>query len=527
MSYFDRLWSATMAGYKAFQARMMGTDLLVSDNFTAFESRKLRYAILWAMYENTAYDRMHTWAAAYKNTYGLYKYVRNIYNPSYRVGEFWKAHLLGGTLDLNAGDGSQVPSCLPIVTTDDNLREAISQVWRWSNWQFKKDILGLWGSILGDGVLKINDRPDKGRVYMQVVHPGKLKDIELDEWGNVKNYILEERRPDPRNGRKGSTVTYREVATRDGDAVVYQTYLDDTLYAWSPDQGAEWTEDYGFVPMVVFQHNNVGLDFGWSELYPGLSKYREVDDQASKLHDQIRKIVGAPMLMAGVSKPKSAVRVEGETPSEDKPEPGREELPYIYTDKENAKAIPIVADLNIKDVSENLQSLLKVIESEYPELSADLHNVNGDISGRALRINRAPAADKVLQRRPNYDDAIVRAQMMSVSIGGMRGYFPGYDLDSFGAGKLEHAIGDRPVFTGDPMDKLEEDKEFWATAKAARDAGVPLTTYLELEGWEPDKIAKIIDSAEYQARMASLNALAEGTSRLPSARTNPNGTNGA
>jgi len=530
MGYFDRLWSATMAGYKAFQASMMGTDLLVSDSFETFESRKLRYTILWAMYENTAYDKMQKWATSYKASYGLYKYIRNIYNPSYRLGEFWRAHLLGGPLDLNAGDGSEVPSALPIVTKDETLRAAISQVWRWSNWQFKKDILGLWGPIFGDGVLKVNDRPDKGKVYLQVVHPGKLKEVDMDEWGNVKAYTIEERRPDPRSGRGGSFVTYREVATRDGDSVVYSTYMDNQLYAWNEDQGAEWYEDYGFVPLVVFQHNSVGLDFGLSELFPGMSKFREVDDLASKLHDQIRKIVGAPMLMAGVTAPKKKVKVEGEAASDEKPEPGREELPFIYTEKENAKAIPIVADLNIADTSAAIESLLKVIESEFPELSDNLHNVQGDISGRALRINRAPAEAKVRQRRPNYYDAIVRAQMMAVSIGGMRGYFQGYDLDSFAAGKLEHTIGDSPVFDTDPQDKIDEETAFWGAAKAAKDAGVPLIAYLEMQGWTKEKIAKITDSPEYQARVASLNALSEGTSslpnNLPNARTNQNG-NGA
>lgn len=527
MGYFDRLWSATMAGYKAFQAKMMGTDLLGSQAFEDFDARKLRYSVLWAMYENSVYDKLHVWGTAYKTTYGLYKYIRNIYNPSYRIGEFWRTHLLGGPLDMAAGDGSKVPSCLPIVTENESLREPIGQVWRWSNWQFKKDILGLWGPVMGDGIIKINDRPDKGKVYMQIVHPGKLKEVDLDEWGNVKGYVLEERRPDPRGGRKGSYVTYREVATRDGDSVVYRTYLDQTLYAWSEDQGAEWTEDYGFVPMVVFQHNNVGLDYGWSELHPGLSKFREVDDQASKLHDQIRKIVDAPMLMAGIAGSTKTIAVVNSAPTDNKPEPGRDELPYVYTANENAKAIPIVAELNIKDVSENIQALLKVIEAEYPELSADLHNISGDISGRALRINRGPAADKVLQRRPNYDDAIVRAQMMAVAIGGMRGYFSGFSLDSYGSGDLDHSIGERPVFAGDPMDKLEEDNEFWTTAKAARDAGVPLTAYLDMQGWDQEKIAKIINSPEYQARMASLTALAEGTSRLPTTRTNNNGTGGA
>src|SRR5574338_1275075 len=125
---FSRLWSATMAGYKAFQQKFMGAELLFSDDYTGFESRKLRYAILWSMYENTAYAKIHTWGDLYKTEYGLYRYIRNIYNPSYRIGEFWKAHLLGGSLDPEAGDGKEIPSALPIATDNESLRPALAQL---------------------------------------------------------------------------------------------------------------------------------------------------------------------------------------------------------------------------------------------------------------------------------------------------------------------------------------------------------------------------------------------------------------
>jgi hypothetical protein len=84
------------------------------------------------------------------------------------------------------------------------------------------------------------------------------------------------------------------VALESGaEAVRRDAVLEGGALDWD-GEGAEWDYPYGFTPMVVFQHNNVGLDFGWSELFPGLSKFREVDDLASKLSDQIRKMVDAP-----------------------------------------------------------------------------------------------------------------------------------------------------------------------------------------------------------------------------------------
>lgn len=519
-----------MSGYKAFREDYFSSDQINLADFTDFSARKLRYSILWAMYENTAYDKIHTWSTSYKAQKGLYQYIRNIYNPSYRLGEFWKAKLLGGVLDPEAGDGEETPSALPIITEDDKLRAAIAQVWRWSNWQIKKDVFGLWTPVLGDGVLMIADDTEREKVYIKVQHPSRLADVEFDDFGNVKGYILEYKRDDPRRGRSGE-VTYREVATRDGDNVHYVTYLDQSPYPWDENNGEEWDVPYGFVPMVILQHNDVGLDFGWSELYPDLSKFREVDDQASKLNDQIRKLVEGAWLMAGLSKPGTTPVVAGQEATEEKPQPGRTEMKAIYTNNAQAHADSLVAPIDITAVSNSIKDLITELERDYPELKIDMANATGDISGRALRINRAPATAKVLQRRPNYDNAMVRIQQMAVAIGGFRNYgeaFAGFSLESFKSGQLDHSIGNRPVFDVDPMDELEQEGTFWDNAKKAKDAGVPLVVYLKQQGWDEESIDEIVNSEEFQLRQESMKSAIEGN-RLArgegSGRTTPPNNN--
>ena len=513
-NYFFRLSGALSAGYRAFQEKMVGVDLNTPQNFTAYEARKLRYAILWAMFENSAYSKMHTWAQGYKSQYGLYKFIRHIYNPSARIGEFWTARLLGGPLDPDAGDGLTVPSALPILTDNDGLRPAIAQVWKWSNWQVRKDILSLHGTILGDGAILVVDDVARGKVYMKNLHPGALKDVTLDAWGNVKAYVISEPRLDPRPNRSGEYVTYTEIAVRDGENVNYQTFLDQSLYAWNNDQGPEWSETYGFIPLVTMQHNNVGLDFGWSELHQGLAKFREVDDAASKLSDQIRKMVDAPWLL-GMAKPSNTPKTSADTSAKDEaenPQPERQQIPIFYAGAGNAaSAVPLVSPLNIADASGHITSIIEDIERDYPELRSSLTNVTGDISGRALRINREPIEDRVQRRRVNYDDAIVRAQQMALTIGGMRGYdkFSGINMDSFNSGALDHSIGARPVFRKDEMDDLENEAEFWTVGAQAKSFGVPPLVWLKEKRWSDERIKEIQDSPEYQARMAAMQAAAD------------------
>lgn len=480
-NFFTRLWRATMTGYAAFQASYLGTDQVNLVNFEDHAARMVRYSLLWAMNENKAYDKINSWSQLYKYEYGLYDHIRGIYNPTFRLGEFWKSHLWGGMLDAAAGDGKEIKSALPIITDNKALRPAIAQVWKWSNWKSKKDVFSLWGTILGDGIIKVEDKPRLGKVYLSLVHPSRLADVVLDEWGNVKGYALEYERSDPRK-ENGKAVMYQELAYRDGDNVIYETYLNNEPYAWDENQDWTWSIPYGFVPMVFVKHNDVGLNFGWSEIHPSLSKFREVDDQASKLHDQIRKVISGGWLMAGLNEP------EDDEESED-----RESENMIWTTNSEAKAQSLVNDIDVAAVSANIKQLLEELERDYPELRKDLNNATGDISGRALRINRSPVEDKVLQRRVNYDDALVRAQQMAVSIGGMRKYegFQSFNLDSYKRGNLAHSIGERPVFAEDPLDSSEVQSAFWSAAAQAKSAGMPLEIFLEENGWSKEKIAKV------------------------------------
>jgi hypothetical protein len=502
-----------VSGLRAFREAYMASDLSDPEDFEGFGARRLRYAVLWAFYESTAYrSSLHTWAHSYRLKYSLYKYVREAYSPAYRLGEFHKAHLMGGLLDPEAGDGEIVPSALPIDVPEHNqendaaIRAAISLVWQWSNWQVRKDVLTLYGAILGDVGLKVVDDVERGKIYLSVVHPSTIKSVELDPFGNVKGYEIEESRYHPE--KPGTKVTYLETADRDGSgrSVRYRTFLNDRPYAWNGEE-SEWEVPYGFVPMVVIKHNDVGLDWGWSELHAGRTKFHELDDLTSVLTDQVRKSVNVVWFFSGQARPKSAVSISGAGDSAERPQPGREEINALYTSNADARATAMVAPLNIGDTVEYIKLLTDRLEEDYPELRFEKLRLS-QTSGETLREARKPVEEKVTQRRAAYDDAVKRAHQMAISIGGYRGIFEEFGLDSYTEGRLDHSIGKRPIFTEDPRAEIEELKLFWQTAEQAGKAGVPLTSFLELQGWTPERIAVVADNYEYSARSeAALMAL--------------------
>lgn len=514
-----------MAGITAFRETYMASDTMNDyADFNSFDARQMRYRIFWSFYESNAYRNAHKWAASLREQYGLYRYIRNIYNPSFRLAEFWRAHLLAGALDPQAGDGIRVPSALPIITENERLRPALATLWRSSNWQRNKDTLSLWGTILGDAVLRVNDDPRKGRVYMTLTHPGTIKDLDKDEWGNIKGYVIQENWQNPNGG--ANTVIYEERAYRDGINVVYDLYLDGRPYNIHENEIGKlvnwWTVPYGFIPMVAIQHNNVGLDYGFSELHSDLAKFREADDMASKLDDQIRKLVEAPWLMSGVANPKTTIKTNTTSQSEEsdeerrRKESARQEIPILYGPV-GATATPLVAPLDIAATSDHIGTILKDIERDYPELTVDLNQATGDISGKALRIHRQPVEDKVVQRRGNYDDAIMKAQQMAIAIGGFQGYpgYEGFNLDSYAKGDLEHTIGDRPVFRKDETDDFEMKTAFYTAVRAAKDAGIPVEMVLEDMGWDEKKMARFKESPEYQAKIAGMESIKKMASSVP------------
>lgn len=496
-----------MAAYKAFREPYLISEPLDEGDFADFEARKLRYALMWAFFENTAYRNVHSWAGTYRRQYGLYRYVRGIYNPAYRLSTFWQMHLMGGLLDDEAGDGDGEPSALPILTENEALRPMIANLWQVSNWQVKKDVYTLLGAMWGDIGLEVVDDTERGMVYLRVVKPSLLKDVQKDHRGHVKGYTLEEERAHPDHPNR--IVTYREECSREGQAVVYRTFLNDAPYAWQEDDRgqrvAEWTQPWGFVPLAVVQHIDVGLEWGWGEMHAGRSKFHEVDDLASKLSDQVRKAVDAKWFFSGVDKPGSTPRFQSrdqetyQTSSSavDRPEPGREEIGALYG-PEGARAEALVYPLNIADTLKYVNDLLSELERDYPELQMDIWTAGGDASGRALRVARQRTEAKVRQRRVAYDDALVRAQQMALSIGGWRGYegYSGVDLESYGRGDLDHTIGRRPVFAADPLDDIEVTREFYLASKEAVAAGVPLRFFLEDQGWSEDRLERFDEAQE-------------------------------
>lgn len=484
MGVWRRTMAGVTAGLAAFKEAYTSSVPGHEETFGTIAARRARYAIFWGMFENSAYRDIHRWATALRHQFALYKYVRSLYCPAWRIGSFYASHLWGGRLDPDAGN----EGAIPIETENDKLRPAIAALWAATNFGARKDIIALRGTILGDTILRVIDDTEKERVYLYRVDPSTVVELTLDSFGNVKGYVIEEERPNPENELQ--TVTYRLVVSRDGENVVYETFLNDAPYGWEGKPEA-WASPYTFVPAVLIKHLDVGLPWGWSELHPMRALVYEVDDLASMISDQIRKAVDPLWHMKGMTK--KQLIISGASGSSARPQPGREELKAIWSSNADAKAEAMIAPLNLASALAHVVNLLKEMERNYPELQQDIWSV-GATSGRALRVARQRVDAKVLQRREGYDMGLVKSQQMAIAIGGFRKYkgYDGFDLTSYGKGDLDHRIAARPVFAADPMDEAEIAQALWQAAATAVNAEADLAGFLRAFGWPEAKIAMVV-----------------------------------
>jgi hypothetical protein len=433
---------------KAYREAFLNSDRVNTIPFESFAGRTLRYGLNWAYYENTAYDNIHPFAQGYRNQRGLYKYVRTIYNPAFRLAENYVSAIYGGQLDVDAGE----TGAIPITVSGGNetqLRAAIAQTWEWSNWDIVKDIYSLYGTTLGDVFLYVNDDAEHEQVRTELLHPAVVVDITLSPQGFVKAYIIEEKRFD----NDGKQAVYRETCERgEGESVIFRTYRDGKPYHWDGNEAAEWTVNYGFIPLVAVQHKNIGLKWGWAEMHPLRGKIAETDDLASKLHDQIRKVIDAPGMITGaLSKNISITTPE---PTVDNPQPLRETNNLIFTTNENAAFHPMVGNLNIGDTMLAIESMLKEMERDFPEMREDVWGNNAKEEG--IKAARDRVEKKIITRRASYDKGLVRALQMALAIGGERGYknYNGINLKTYKDGNMDFRIAPRPVFTIDRTEQI-------------------------------------------------------------------------
>ncbi len=415
------------------------------------------YDLQWQFYLNTSYIRATNadpfgLTRKYLDRLKIYPKTRGIYNPITRLVDFYVDNVHGGPLDLDAGDGSLIQTAIPIVPSEDNsaperakaIRRAVSRTWKDSNWDIQKSDYVRYGAALGNVGLRVVDDVGRGQVRFDIVFPGEVVDLQLDARGNVifwsQEYESEARLPD------GTTEAFTFGIEITPDE--FRTFRNGFSFGYEESGGlAVWANPYGFVPCVWIKHKNSGTDLGLCAYHHAIPKINDLNEIASHLGEQLRKMVHPQWLISGAAEPASR-----KFTSDDK----------VWTTlNESARPWPLNDNVDVGAVVGALKSRIDEIEKDFPELTFHIIRErmgNGDLPARAVRMILHDAVARVQEARVNYDAGLIRADKMAMSIGGFRRYqdYAGFDVRrAFEEGRLDHNIGFREIIPPDEMERLQ------------------------------------------------------------------------
>ena len=467
-----------------------------------YEARLFRYYFYDLYYNNSAYSSIAAWVARMKFEKKLYKNIRSIYNPVQRLVDMYPAKIYGGALDLE----KLTSGAIPIVGAGVALTNAIRQLWQWSNWGVNKSLFVRNGARYGDKVLKVVDESDKEKVRLEVLHPGKIKEVTRDAVGNVKAVTIEYQREEPSPpapfGQPPRKPTRTYVYTEKIDQERFQFFKNGTPWDYingvEKGEFAEYENPYGFVPLVIGQHKDLGLQWGANAFHGQAEKIDELNDSASLLNDQERNTVKAFWYLAGV---KSTKEITAESAQVDEDGNSRRDVIDAIYGPAGSQPFPMVAPLNIEGALNNLQKMLDELERDMPELALHRLREQGQATAPGVRAVFSDASDRITEAAGNYNDTLVRAQQMAVSIGGFRRYrnFEPFDLESFDRGELEHTIKTRPMIEDQLSLKEEMD--------VLRDNGAPIWVVLEKLNYSKEVIDRVVNDKAEAERNAVRGAM--------------------
>lgn len=427
-------------------------DLLAALNrmeWDSYGARLFRYGLFDLYYFNATFTELEFYRVQHRKTEGLYRFTRGIINPYFRTVEAYVAKCYGGGIDWeNLSSGA-----IPFNSLNDSLVEALINLFRWSNMGEYKGLLPRHTARYGDGVIKVVDEPDNGKVRLEFSHPGIVKEVEVNAVGHIKAITFEYQRVDPDSNKP---YMYTEIIDQDH----FATYRDGELYAYQNDANgrpvAEWDNPYGFVPVVLTKAKHIGRTWGGTPFVGGtLRKVDGVNDLASLLVDQTRKVVFPQWYFAGVSSAKQVSSEQAQVSTDEDDQAERQVIPFI-TGPEGSQPHAMVAALDLSAGLEEVDKLIKEIEDDVPVLAFLRMKELEQHSAPAVMTVLGPAIDHIQEFRGNIDGGLARACQMAITIGGIRNY-PGFEPfgpDDYGKGNLDFQVADRPIIR-DQLSKKE------------------------------------------------------------------------
>src|SRR6266581_834892 len=525
MGWFGNMMQALSTGWNTGlqAARRVYEDPETSYQEQNFVNRAMQYHLLWAYYNNSMFEKLprlvhnlQPWGLynpwqVYRSNYNLYRDIRMIYNPTKRLLDFYAGQVYPGVL---SEDGSKLPDGVPLAMPfaddmDKRLKDAVAQLWQWWNWQAKKSVHVRYGAALGSVLIEAVDDIERGRISADIIWPGFIYDLELDNAGNVKAYAL---RYEANNDEEGAYLYEKQV-----DVEAFRYFKNGEPFDYGA--GSVVPNPYGFVPAVWVKHSDNGGDHGSPAIAGSFGKIDELNGLASHTHDQIHKVIGAPAVLAmppvGNMEKLFDTQQRSSTESQSDPSSDKESV-LLFRVPQGTTIASLVGNLDLAAAAAYMATLQKEIEEDHPELTfykelRAMSQVTGPAAARLV----GDVANRFAEVAAVCDQANVKLFQMAVAIAGFRANsgawgslnrqqqkFTPFDLQSYDRGDLDMAIMPRPLLVPTRQEIGLENELMWKGVWYAAQAGVPAEFVLREAGWTEDVIQQIV-TAKALSRIAA------------------------
>ena len=475
------------------------------------ELRQERYDRLWDRAVGNAYTDKRRWGA-YRRTHGLYRNTRSMVDYAHVAAQFWASRCWAGAI---AEDGLTLPdgqtNAVPLAKdTDPEVAAAAAQVLFWTNFQTLLSQIPFYAAALGEVLVEIVDDVERGKILWDVVWPGYVKEVDLDEAGHIQSYTLSYEVIDPDTGRP---FIYSKVV----DKEAIRTFRDGRPFGFD---GADAVTDnpYGFVSARWFRHWPMLGTRGEPAIYAAEAEIDEINSMISHLADKVHVNLASPVVVAGNIMPNSLARVAPakRVTTEDLADPGSvaEQWEVLEapqgTDIKTVQVHTAETIALVKEIQRSVEA--KLPEVEYQNKMREMTQVTGPVSSRLS--TDVDARFKAITA--GHDRNLAALLEMSIAIGGWRANngdwdgtqrrggltaaqerFLPFDLESHPAGELSIVIMPRdliPETAVDRMNLLVAKKNALQLLQTPTGA----ETLMAEAGYPEDLIRKVAAEAEQQ-----------------------------
>ncbi len=427
------------------------------------------YAVRLAYRENRQlYRRLHGW--------GLVEQPwRTVYNPVPSVVAFYLAHTLAGNVAVLPAERAAAEAN---QTRDDALLAAIGRVQERSNWMVLRQEIVENAATFEDVFLKAATRVDEigaaSGVFLQLLPVTSIRRCEVDERGYVRGLRIDTPRFDSIFGGRAREHTLVEIW--DGEGVRFYetegraTVDDDNL---PPVVGAQTFAElgYDFIPVVWARARTY-----WWEMIDQIDELNRLAWLMRRLNRPVMFISANAVDERGFPLPAPQVTMADKGPRSAYEEVGDGAVAVVRLPGQ-ATAEWSGSSVDFGAMRQEMDALRGHIEGGLPEyfVAARLQAVQ--VAADTLQMLLAQAGQRVLEMRETLEAALVRAQMMALTLGqvaGLEGFEPA-EIGTYDRGDFGHVFAERPVFEKLATAKAAEVRELTAAGAtiegAARVAG--------------------------------------------------------